>query len=278
MRPSLPLCSSPDVFKLFSKQAAQIESPDALLHGAVAIAMHQMPGIEPARVDKTIQSYVDIIRSRVRGTQPQALLAHMHEVLFEEAGFTGDTDDYYAAANSYLPAVLDTKRGLPITLCLIYKIVAERLGLRCWGVGLPGHFLAAMQIDSGVMLIDPFADGRILTLDEARERMRDVLGQEVEWSEDLLEPVSNRHWLTRMLQNLLNSFGSAGNYADVAAMLEMEMILWPGQERLQRDLALVLARIGMSEPASAWLTQYLKNNPDDPQRTDLKQLLQVLTA
>jgi regulator of sirC expression with transglutaminase-like and TPR domain len=278
MRPSLPLCSSPDVFKLLTKQATQIESPDALLHGAVAIAMHQMPGVDPARVDKTIQSYVEIIRSRVRGTQPQALLAHMHEVIFEEAGFTGDTDDYYAAANSYLPAVLDTKRGLPITLCLIYKIIAERLGLRCWGVGLPGHFLAAMQIDSGIMLIDPFADGRILTVDEARERMRDVLGQEVEWSEDLLEPVSNRHWLTRMLQNLLNTFGSAGSYADVAAMLEMEMILWPGQERLQRDLALVLARIGMSEPASAWLTQYLKNNPDDPQRTDLKQLLQVLTA
>jgi len=278
MRPSLPLCSSPDVFKLLTKQATQIESPDALLHGAVAIAMHQMPGVDPTRVDKTIQSYVEIIRSRVRGTQPQALLAHMHEVIFEEAGFTGDTDDYYAAANSYLPAVLDTKRGLPITLCLIYKIIAERLGLRCWGVGLPGHFLAAMQIDSGIMLIDPFADGRILTVDEARERMRDVLGQEVEWSEDLLEPVSNRHWLTRMLQNLLNTFGSAGSYADVAAMLEMEMILWPGQERLQRDLALVLARIGMSEPASAWLTQYLKNNPDDPQRTDLKQLLQVLTA
>jgi regulator of sirC expression with transglutaminase-like and TPR domain len=260
------------------RQVAQIESPDALIHGAVAIAMHQMPGVDPARVDKTLQSYVDIIRSRVRGSQPQALVAHMHEVLFEEAGFTGDTDDYYAAANSYLPAVLDTKRGLPITLCLIYKIVAQRLGLRCWGVGLPGHFLAALQIDSGVMLIDPFADGRILTIDEARERMRDVLGQEVEWSEDLLEPVSNRHWLTRMLQNLLNTFGSAGSYADVAGMLELEMLLWPDQERLQRDLALVLARIGMSEPASAWLTHYLKNNPDDPQRTDLKQLLQVLTA
>jgi regulator of sirC expression with transglutaminase-like and TPR domain len=278
MKPTLPMCCSPQVFKMVAKVATQIESPDALIQGAIAIAMHQMSDVNPARVDSTLQAYADTVRARVRGPQQQALLAHLHEVLFEEAGFTGDTDDYYASANSYLPAVLETKRGLPITLCLVYKTVAERLGLRCWGVGLPGHFLTGVQMDSGVMLVDPFADGRVLSPDEAHERMRDVLGQQVEWSDELLEPVSNRHWLTRILQNLLNTFGSGGHYADVAAMLELEMLLWPGQDRLQRDLALVLARIGMSEPASAWLTQYLKNNPDDPQRTDLKQLLQVLEA
>jgi len=118
----------------------------------------------------------------------------------------------------------------------------------------------------------------MLTTDEAHDRLREVLGPDVEWSEELLQPVSNKHWLTRILQNLLNTFGSAGMYADVAAMLEMEMILWPDQDRLQRDLALVLARIGMAEPASAWLQHYLKNNPDDPQKTDLRQLLQVLSA
>jgi regulator of sirC expression with transglutaminase-like and TPR domain len=84
--------------------------------------------------------------------------------------------------------------------------------------------------------------------------------------------------LTRILQNLLHIFGSNRQYADVAAILEMEMVLWPNQGHLQRDLALVLARIGMSRPASVWLDTYLRNNPDDPQRTDLKQLLEVLSA
>src|SRR5206468_3902056 len=130
-----------------------------------------------------------------------------HDVLFEEAGFTGNSDDYYAPSNSYLPAVLETKRGLPITLSLVYKIVAERLGLRVWGVGLPGHFLAGLDIDADVMLIDPFTGGRMLTIEEAHERLRDVLGPEVEWSDELIQPISNRHWLTRILQNLLNTFG-----------------------------------------------------------------------
>jgi hypothetical protein len=64
----------------------------------------------------------------------------------------------------------------------------------------------------------------------------------------------------------------------VAAVLEMEMLLWPAQGHLQRDLALVLARIGLSRPASIWLDTYLKNNPQDPQKADLKQLLDVLSA
>jgi regulator of sirC expression with transglutaminase-like and TPR domain len=278
MLPRLPICCSPEAFKLLTSQLPAINSPDALLQGAVAVSLHQLPHAEPTKVDSTIQGYVDAIRSRVRGKQPQALMAHMHDHLFEELKFSGNTLDYYNTANSYVPAVVETKLGLPISLCLIYKAVAERLGFRTWGVGLPGHFLCGIEVDGARMLVDPFAGGRILTPDEAQQRMREIFGDEVEWSEELLRPASNRHWLTRMLQNLLNIFGSSGAYADVAAMLEMEIVLWPEQLRLQRDLALVLARLGMAEPASQWLDNYLRNNPDDPQCGDLKQLLEVLSA
>ena len=274
---NLPQCCSPKAFSLFAKQINHIQSPDALLNGAVAIAMHQLPDVDPTAVDNTIQKYADTVRSRVRGHQPQAILAHLHGYLFDELGFTGNTSDYYNVANSYLPKVLETKRGLPITLSLLYKLVAERLGLRSWGVGLPGHFLVAVEA-GGTLLVDPFAGGRIVTPDEARARLEETFGEDVEWDDELLRPASNRHWLTRMLQNLLNVFGNKGNYADVAAVLEMEMLLWPDQNHLQRDLGLVLARCGFSRPASVWLDRYLQTNPDDPQRSQLQELLQVLTA
>jgi regulator of sirC expression with transglutaminase-like and TPR domain len=238
-----------------------------------------MPEANPQRVDRQLQGYVDAVRKRVRGQQPQAILAHMHDVLFDHGGLTGNTDDYYNPSNSYLPAVLATKRGLPITLSLVYKIVAERLGLRCWGVGLPGHFLVAVEErPEQILLVDPFSAGRIMTRDEANERLQELFGPEMQWSDDMLKPASHRHWLTRILQNLLHIFGTNGQYAEVAATLEMEMLLWPNQGHLQRDLALVLARIGMSRPASLWLDAYLRDNPDDPQRSDLKQLLDVLSA
>jgi len=278
--PSLPLCCSSKSFQLLARQLPAINSPDALLNGAVAIAMHQMDEVDPGVVDSAIQQCADTVRSRVRGSQPQALLAHLHEHLFEELGLAGNVDDYYNPANSYLPAVLEMKKGLPITLSLVYKLVAERLGLRSWGVGLPGHFVVGVEVEpcSPAMLVDPFNGGRIITQEEAHSRLKQTFGPEVEWSEELLRPASNRHWLTRMLQNLLNVFGSRGHYADVAAVLEMEMLLWPEQNHLQRDLGLVLARCGLSQPASVWLDRYLQSNPDDPQKSQLRELLQVLSA
>ncbi|MBC8107564.1 MAG: hypothetical protein H7Z14_13315, partial [Anaerolineae bacterium] len=79
MKPMLPLCCSPAAFQLMKKQVAVMDSPDALLEGAIAIAMHQMPDIELQQVDRTIQQYTDVVRKRVRGSQPQAMLAHLHE-------------------------------------------------------------------------------------------------------------------------------------------------------------------------------------------------------
>jgi regulator of sirC expression with transglutaminase-like and TPR domain len=272
-----PLCCSPAAFRLLARQVSRLETPDALLRGAVAISMHQMDAATVPAVNAQLDRYAQTVRSRVRGTQPQALLAHLHDVLFDEEGFAGNTDEYYNPMNSYLPAVLETKRGLPITLSLIYKIVGERAGLKVAGVGLPGHFLASVDVgDDRLTLIDPFAGGRVVTAEEAHERMMLQFGPEVEWSEELLRPASNRAWLTRMLQNLLNLFGSSNHFADVAAVLEMEMLLWPQQQHLQRDLALVLARCGLAQPASQWLDRYLQGNPDDPQKSELQQLLDVL--
>ena len=276
MKPTLPLCCSTRAFKLLSQQLPGITSPDALVHGAVAISLHQLEDADVATVDSTLQRYADTVRSRVRGRQPQAILAHLHEVLFEEEGFAGDNEDYHNPLNSYLPAVLSRKKGLPITLSLVYKTVAERLGLRAYGVGLPGHFLVGLDVEGVQSLVDPFAGGRLVTPDEAHERVAEMFGTEVEWSDDYLRPASNRHWLTRMLQNLLNVFGEASRYADVAAILEMEMLLWPEQSHLQRDLGLVLARCGLSEPATIWLDRYLQTNPDDPQTSQIKELLHVL--
>src|SRR5690349_21109367 len=141
LSPSLPLCCTPAAFELLRRHVKTIDSPDALLNGAIAIAMHQTSTADPTYIDATIQTYAETIRKRVRGPQTQALLAHLHQHLFDEMGFVGNSENYYVASNSYLPAVLSTKRGLPITLSLVYKLVAQRLGLRVHGIGLPGHFM-----------------------------------------------------------------------------------------------------------------------------------------
>ena len=128
------------------------------------------------------------------------------------------------------------------------------------------------------MLVDPFNAGRVVTVSEASERLDKLFGGRVDWSDNYLQPVSHRQWLTRMLQNLLNLFGGRGQYNNVAAVLEMEMLLLPDHQRLQRDLGRFLARLCISQPASLCLGRYLQSHPEDPQNTDLRHLLDVLTA
>src|SRR4051812_17078003 len=157
----LPLCCNPTAFALMKRQIECMDSHDALLNGAIAVAMHQMDNVDPAAVDRTIQTYADTVRKRVKGSQKQAVIAHLHEYLFDELKFNGSSDDYYDPKNSYLPSVIKSKRGLPITLSLLYKLVGDRLGLRVHGIGLPGHFLCAVETedDGTAMLIDPFGGG-----------------------------------------------------------------------------------------------------------------------
>lgn len=273
-----PVCCTTEAFELLRDQLPRIEEDHALIYGAIAVSMHQLEGIRPSAVEMQLQAFGQTIRQRVHSSQSQALLAHLHEYLFEELGFRGNLKDYYTASNSYLPDVLETRRGLPVTLSLIYKAVAAQLGLHAWGISVPGHFLVGVEQTGSTLLIDPFMGGRILSEEELRSRLGGLADDALSDLDELLQPVTNRQWLTRIIQNLLNLFGKSGNYTDVAAMLELEMLLWPHEARLERDLGLVLARCGLSVSAGIWLSQYLMHNPDDPQSSDLKQLLQVLKS
>lgn len=276
MTPSLPLCCTSESFRLFAGQVHSLDSSEALLRAAVAVSRNHLNETTAADVSRVIDDYAKVIKSRVRGTQTQAMVAHLHHYLFDELGFVGNAEDYYNPANSYLPMVLESRQGLPITLSMVYKLTAERCGLTVKGVGLPGHFLTSVQTETGPMFVDCYAGGRVMSVDECKERVESIFADTVGWCEQMLEPVTHRMWLSRMIQNLLHIFTTNQDWADVAAMLELQMLLWPNQSHLQRDLGLVLARIDMPKPASAFLGEYLKSNPNDPERDELAELLHKL--
>ena len=280
LKPQLnqPLCCSKKAHQAMSLVALDVEARGSLFDGAVAIAQHGIASVSKSEIEDSVDELADQINARVRGSQWQARIAHLHDVLFDQEGFVGNTLNYHDTANSYLPRVLESRRGLPITLSLVYKLVAERVGLEVRGIGLPGHFIVGVESPDGMMLIDPFFGGALITPAEAQDRIRDTYGADVSWSDELLEPISTKHWITRMIQNLLHSHSQAGRMSDVAAMIELQMLLWPEQPHLQRDLGLVLARMGLVQPASRWLGRYLDLCPDDPHKGDLEQLLQALAA
>ena len=123
------------------------------------------------------------------------LITYLHD----ELGFDGNIENYYNHENSLLPCVMENRKGLPLTLTLLYIFVAERAGISVQGVNLPGHFIARC----GEIYFDPFHQGRILSIADCA----DILArQQIELSDEHLENPGTRQIVARLLANLRHAY------------------------------------------------------------------------
>jgi len=233
--PSQPVYCRPQAYAAFAAQLPHIETTPGLVRAAIAIARHERPNADPIATEAVLDNLADAVERRVRSQRVEAKLAHLHDVLFDVVGLRGNVEDYYNPADSYLPDVLRTRRGLPITLVLIYKCVGEGVGLVVHGINAPGHFLAAVEgadsnggaSGSKLMYVDPFYGGGLLTETDAYDRIAETTGRDVPHSPKLLARATGRQWLGRMLVNLQAVFASLGRERDLLAMQELEALLQP---------------------------------------------------
>jgi len=224
-----PAYCRPAAYRAFAVALPEADSAEGMFRAAWAIAQHDLPDAELAEGEAVVGKLVDAVKRRVQSQQPQALLAHLHDVLFDVLGFRGNVEEYYLPANSYVPEVLRTRRGLPITLTLVYRRVAAGLGLTVHGVNAPGHFLAEVEVEQWgelqSMYVDPFFGGGLLTEEEVFARISQATGQAVEPSPEHLRRAAPEQWLSRMLHNLQAVFAASGRERDVYAMQELQGLL-----------------------------------------------------
>lgn len=214
-----------EAYQTFCHEIEQLDSSEALLNAAVAISMHFLPNTEIQNVRLEIDEIADQISSRVSSGNPRALAAHLHHVLFDELGFHGDTNNYFNPRNSFLPHVLESKQGLPITLTIIYKLVAERIGLRVDGISTPGHFLARLHVGDDEMIVDPFYGGQVLHAEQIAARVAMATGNREIISIDELPTATNRQWIARLLANLIHIYSMQGCPQSIGALSELYDVL-----------------------------------------------------
>ena len=145
-----------EAYQLFTSQLPVLHTTAGLMRAAIAVSLHALDDVDPLRVEQRLAVLSLRVLERSPSKRPAAILANLHTVLFEEEGFTGDMPRYYNALNSYLPAVLNTRHGIPVLLSLLYKLVAEGAGLQVLGVNAPGHFMVRVACDRSWMIVDPF--------------------------------------------------------------------------------------------------------------------------
>jgi regulator of sirC expression with transglutaminase-like and TPR domain len=226
-----PAYCRPEAFDAFIAALPTAGTPAGLFRAAWAVAQHERPQADLAAGEVVIENLIAAIRRRIRSTSEEAKLAHLHDVMFDVLGFRGNVDDYYNPANSYLPEVLRSRRGLPITLTLVYRRVAAGLDITVHGINAPGHFLAEIESSSPHetkrtrTFVDPFFGGGLLDEREAYQRIAQATGQELKPSAKHLERAAADQWLGRMLNNLQAVFAASGRERDLYAMQEMQSLL-----------------------------------------------------
>ena len=131
----------------------------------------------------------------------------LNRVLFHEYGLRGNTDHYTDPLNSYLDQVLVRRKGIPISLSIVYLLVAERAGLSLAAVGLPGHFMVGCYEEPVPFFVDPFNAGVFL---DAREVFALLRASNVNASVSDLAPTPVREVLCRCCRNLVNHYTAGG--------------------------------------------------------------------
>ena len=164
------------------------------------VAAALMPWIDLEESRGVLDAWGKEVRERLTTDDSLDPLGTLIGYLHGELGFDGNAADYYNHENSILPCVMENRKGLPLTLALLYLFVGERAGIPIYGVNLPGHFIARC----GGTYFDPFHSGRILSLADCA----DILArQQIELSDEHLENPGSREVIARMLANLSHAYG-----------------------------------------------------------------------
>ena len=139
---------------------------------------------------------------------PLGFIDHINYYLFKEFGYQGESQDYYNPENYYLHHLLETKKGIPITLSIFYMLISKRLGIPVYGVSLPEHFLLKFFNEDDEIFFDPFYGGKIYS----KENCMSVGGSSNFQDVDrVLMDCTNLEIFTQVLKNLYQIYASQEN-------------------------------------------------------------------
>lgn len=178
------------------------------------------------------------------------------DVLYVEEGFQGDREDYYDPRNSQLDQVLRRRRGIPITLAVLYCATVGPAGLPVFGVGTPGHFMVGCRLGDTELYVDPFDGGHLLDRDACRERIETLLGRRDVLRDEHFRPATPREIAARVLRNLKAAYLLRHGWVEALPAQERLARLLCDERAEQRDLGLLLLRNGQPRRALQLLTAY----------------------
>ena len=245
-----------------------------LLEAAIAIAQDEYPELDVEQVLGEVDQLLARIKRRLPADSTGlAKLRILNQFFYRDLGFSGNVNNYYDPDNSYPHAVLKTRRGIPISLAVIWLELAQGLGLNARGVAFPGHFMVKVNLPKGQVVIDPFT-GQSLSREDLSERLMPFKQisdfPEVDTPESdiplglYLQSAKPRDIITRMLHNLKEVHKTAEDWQRMIPVQDRLIALNPDVWSEYRDRGLAFAELGKATAAVRDFDTYLLHVGDAP--------------
>lgn len=256
-----------------------------LFEAALCIAQDAEPGLDLS----VPQIQIDVLAERLKrrlssdasDIQKLRLLNHF---FYFELGFSGNINDYYHPDNSYIHRVIATRRGIPISLAVVYMELAQQIGLDVKGISFPGHFLMKLSVPSGEIILDPL-NGSSLSREELEERLEPYLFQSIKNNAlthiplgAYLQAAEPREILVRMLRNLKSLFVEKADWRRLLEVQQRLLILLPNDSVETRDRGLAYAKLQCPKPALEDLEAYLAQHPYAPDNETIRHTVSKMRA
>jgi len=265
---------------LVSESAEEEAVP--LTEAAIAIAQDNYPRLDLSQVQFELDRFAATLRARL---PEDASMVHrlrsLNHYFYKELGFQGNRNDYYDPDNTYLNRVLERRRGIPISLAILYMEIGEQIGLPLRGVSFPGHFLVKLTVRTGDIFLDPYT-GQSLSREELEERLAQFLeARKLEVRADLalipaIQEAPARDILIRMLRNLKGIYHDRRDFERLLAVQQRLVILRPAAPEERRDRGLIYAQLECARAALDDLNYYLKQQPDAAESEEIRRTIAIL--
>lgn len=254
--------------------------PDPLLdlvEASLVIALEENPAVDMNRYLGEVSGWAESVRERLGGSRDvERFVETVNRLLFDEEGFRGEDDDYYDPRSALLSEALERHAGLPITLSVIYLEISRRVGVEAAGISLPGRFLVRFSGPFGVLVVDPFDGGRVLSTVELQGILDQLYGGGVRLREQHLRPFSPREVLARELAQLKAAYLAQHDLPRAAASMDRLLILDDRDAWEVRDRAAIAMQMHSYRLAIELFERYLTLKPSADDRARVREQIAYL--
>lgn len=270
MSSSEPASSFEDVLEQFREAVTGPADEVPLARAALIAARSEYPDIDVDAHERRLQDIAETLEQHLARPgvreHPRRTILTVNQLLYRELGFRGNTDHYDDPRNLYLNYVLSERRGIPVTMAIIYAEVCHRVGLDVQPVGLPGHVVCryrpdGAEVEADELLLDVFSFGRLMTRRDCQILVRNIFGSRVEFKDHYLASLQPRQVLQRLLHNLKAGYLQRGDEDRAAKVIDLLLALYPWDLDEIRDRGMLRERLGDVAPALSDLEQYVQFRP-----------------